>query len=103
MFNVFSFFGLVPEGLCLYVCFISIFNFVTGTEIFMWFLDAIIVVIINIILAIWVAWKRDDFFAEIDEEDGLILNKKFNAVGEDISKEALDPYEYEDHFINKEY
>ena len=52
----------------------------------MWFLDAIIVVIINIILAIAVAWKKDDFFAEIDNEEGLVLHKKFNADGEDFSK-----------------
>ena len=84
---------MIPEAAALYVCFITLFKFTVGTDIFLVFIDAIVIVIINIILAILVSWKKEDFFTEVDDDD-MVLNKRFNADGEEFSKEALDPIEY---------
>lgn len=76
VFNVFSFFGIVAEGLGLYVCFVALFdptklkqtitdtttatplNFSTNLVMLYAFLDVIVIFILNIILAILVTWKK---------------------------------------------
>lgn len=85
IFNVFSFFGLLPEGLALYVCFICIIGFQNHLSVFYAFLDVIIVFLINGLLAILIAWKPDNFFYE-ETEEGYSINKRMNVNGDDFSK-----------------
>lgn len=62
VFNVFSFFGILAEGLALYVCFLCLFQFKFANSIYHAFLDVIIIYLINALLAIFIVWKPDSFF-----------------------------------------
>jgi hypothetical protein len=57
IFNIFSFFGILVEGLALYVSFMEISKYPKNTAIFYGFLDVIIVFLFNIFISILVAWK----------------------------------------------
>jgi hypothetical protein len=65
LFNIFSFFGILPEALALYVCFICIFKFTFANVIYQAFLDTIIIFLINVLLAVLIVWKPDQFFEEL--------------------------------------
>ena len=58
MFNIYSFFGLIAEGLALFVAFLLIFDFLKVMGLFYAFLDVIIICIINVLLAILISWKK---------------------------------------------
>lgn len=62
VFNVFSFFGILAEGLALYVCFLCLFQFKFANSIYHAFLDVIVIYLINAVLAILIVWKPDNFF-----------------------------------------
>lgn len=85
LFNIFSFFGILPEALALYVCFVSIVNYTFQKLIFHAFLDVIVIFMINILLAVLIVWKPDNFFHE-DTEEGFAVNKVITANGDDFSK-----------------
>lgn len=47
---------------------------------------------INILLAVLIVWKPDNFFHE-DTEEGFAVNKIVTANGDDFSKEAILDHE----------
>lgn len=59
-------------------------DYLDALGLFYAFLDVIIICIINVILAILIAWKKDDFFHEEDGE--YTLHKKIIVPGDDYSK-----------------
>jgi hypothetical protein len=57
------------------------------------FVDAIIILGLNVVFSIAASWKGDDFFTE--EIDGIVINKKVTIDGDFINKKALqDDEEY---------
>ena len=62
VFNVLSFFGILPEGLTLYVCIMLIIKFTFQNSIFHALLDVVIIYLVNILLAVLIVWKPDSFF-----------------------------------------
>lgn len=55
---------------------------------------------INILLAVLIVWKPDNFFHE-DTEEGFAVNKVVTANGDDFSKQAI--LEHEEQVENHEY
>ena len=87
MFNVYSFFGLVGEAAALFVCFNIIGEYRSFLPLFYPILDVIVVCIVNVLLAVLIAWKSQDFFHEQDGD--YTLHKKIIIDGDDYSKEAI--------------
>jgi hypothetical protein len=82
IFNIFSFIGIGHEGLLLYVIGLTLARFKSqlGEEMFLAMVDVGIIAIINLVLALAVSKKEEDFFYE--KHEGIILRKKFDG-GED--------------------
>ena len=62
LFNIFSFFGILPEALALYICFVCLSQFKFSNTIYHAFLDVIIIYLINAVFAVLIVWKPADFF-----------------------------------------
>ena len=60
--NIYSFFGLIPEGVGIIVSFLIIPDYRRQLTIFYPLLDVIIVFLISIILALAINWKPKSFF-----------------------------------------
>lgn len=57
MFNVFSFFGLVPEILTLYCAVVTIVQLDSSDGLFMLLLDTIVIFLLNMVFSILAASK----------------------------------------------
>lgn len=57
MFNVFSFFGLVPEILTLYCAVVTIVQLNSSDGLFMLLLDTIVIFLLNMVFSILAASK----------------------------------------------
>ena len=101
IFHVFSFLSFIPSIAILYAVIKLIIAHkhtdgvtVLVDQLFMAYIDIIIIVTIYLILAIWNVCKKDDFFEEQDEE-GYIMNKRI-ASSDEIMHEAIVPMMMED-------
>lgn len=63
---------------------------IINNEIFLVFIDVMVICFISIVLSIVANKKEDDFFSEL-ADNGYVLNKRIIVEGEDMCKDGLEP------------
>lgn len=92
IFNILSFLGVSHEIFVIYMASLMISRITTQiviNEMFLIYIDGIVVCLLAMGLSIATNKKEEDFFTEI-ADNGYVLNKKIMAEGDDLVQEGIE-------------